>query len=348
MVINFKRRSRLVALGVAAAVAVMAICFVLISARRSGYARSVSANAQDSVTVIVDAGHGGMDGGATAQDGTVEKDINLSIALKLRDMLDTAGYNVIMTRETDDDISDSSAKSVRLQKVLDIKNRMNIIEQTPDALFVSIHQNHYGGPSYSGAQVLHEMTIFPVREKNIPLNIRNTNEPDHPGTLITESFVEAPNPERFVTGIAGKCDFSIVTVSKKGLSGAVGTLRAILEVFENNSIPVAHTPSGIDCISLAMPTEALTPNQYSLLDELRSEIRPDSIQINDHIAVIAVVGRKMAFRVGTSGKIFAALGKAGINIRMISQGPDEQAIILGVDNKDYADAIRVLYNAFVK
>ena len=195
--------------------------------------------------------------------------------------------------------------------------------------------------SYSGAQVLHEMTIFPVREKNIPLNIRNTNEPDHPGTLITESFVEAPNPERFVTGIAGKCDFSIVTVSKKGLSGAVGTLRAILEVFENNSIPVAHTPSGIDCISLAMPTEALTPNQYSLLDELRSEIRPD-------IAVIAVVGRKMAFRVGTSGKIFAALGKAGINIRMISQGPDEQAIILGVDNKDYADAIRVLYNAFVK
>ena len=121
MVINFKRRSRLVALGVAAAVAVMAICFVLISARGSGYARRVSANARESVTVIVDAGHGGMDGGATAQDGTVEKDINLSIALKLRDMLDTAGYNVIMTRETDDDISDSSAKSVRRQKVSDKK-----------------------------------------------------------------------------------------------------------------------------------------------------------------------------------------------------------------------------------
>ena len=219
----------------------------------------------------------------------------------------------------------------------------------PDPLPIErITYNELRELSFVGAQVLHEGTVFPVREKNIPLNIRNTNEPDHPGTLITESFVEAPNPERFVTGIAGKCDFSIVTVSKKGLSGAVGTLRAILEVFENNSIPVAHTPSGIDCISLAMPTEALTPNQYSLLDELRSEIRPDSIQINDHIAVSAVVGRKMAFRVGTSGKIFAALGKAGINIRMISQGPDEQAIILGVDNKDYADAIRVLYNAFVK
>ena len=151
MVINFKKRSRLVALGIAAAVVIMVICFVMISSRGSGYARRVSSNALRTVTVIVDAGHGGMDGGATAADGTVEKDINLSIALKLRDMLDTAGYNVIMTRETDDDIADDSAKTVRQQKVSDIKNRMKIIEQTPDALFVSIHQNHYGGPSYGGA-----------------------------------------------------------------------------------------------------------------------------------------------------------------------------------------------------
>ena len=150
----------------------------------------------------------------------------------------------------------------------------------PDPLPIErITYNELRELSFVGAQVLHEGTVFPVREKNIPLNIRNTNEPDHPGTLITESFVEAPNPERFVTGIAGKCDFSIVTVSKKGLSGAVGTLRAILEVFENNSIPVAHTPSGIDCISLAMPTEALTPNQYSLLDELRSEINEAKARI---------------------------------------------------------------------
>lgn len=131
MVINLKKRSRLVALGIAAAVVIMIICFVMISSRGSGYARRASSNALRTVTVIVDAGHGGMDGGATAADGTVEKDINLSIALKLRDMLDTAGYNVIMTRETDDDIADDSAKTVRQQKVSDIKNRMKIIEQTP-------------------------------------------------------------------------------------------------------------------------------------------------------------------------------------------------------------------------
>lgn len=203
--------------------------------------------------------------------------------------------------------------------------------------------------SYSGAQVLHEMTVFPVREKNIPLNIRNTNEPEHPGTLITEEFLEAPSPEqRFITGIAGKRDFSIVTVSKKGMSGNIGTLRTILEIFENNNVSVSYTPTGIDCISLVVSTESLTPHQYTIIDELRNELRPDSIKISDSIAIVAAVGRKMAFRAGTSGKIFAALGKEGINIRMISQGPDELNIIVGVDNKDYANTIRVLYNAFVK
>ena len=83
MVINLKKRSRLVALGIAAAVVIMIICFVMISSRGSGYARRASSNALRTVTVIVDAGHGGMDGGATAADGTVEKDINLSIALTM-------------------------------------------------------------------------------------------------------------------------------------------------------------------------------------------------------------------------------------------------------------------------
>ena len=203
--------------------------------------------------------------------------------------------------------------------------------------------------SYSGAQVLHEMTVFPVREKNIPLNIRNTNDPSHPGTLVSEEFVEPrSSQQRFITGIAGKRDFSVVTISKKGMAGAVGTLRSIVEVFENNTVPICYTPTGIDVLSLVVPTEKLTPHLYSITDELRSEVHPDSIKVSDNIAIIAVVGRKMAFRAGTSGTIFAALGAQGINIRMISQGPDELNILVGVDNKDYAETIRVLYNAFVK
>ena len=202
--------------------------------------------------------------------------------------------------------------------------------------------------SYSGAQVLHEMTVFPVREKNIPLNIRNTNDPDHPGTLVSEEFQELPNAPRFITGIAGKKDFSIVTISKKGMAGAVGTLRAIVEVFEDNTVPICYTPTGIDVISLVVPTEKLTPHLYSLTGDLRTKVRPDSIKVTDNIAIVAAVGRKMAFRAGTSGKIFAALGQQGINIRMISQGPDELNILVGVDEKDYAATIRVLYDAFVK
>lgn len=202
--------------------------------------------------------------------------------------------------------------------------------------------------SYSGAQVLHEMTVFPVREKGIPLNIRNTNEPEHPGTLVSEEFKEPRDPQRFVTGIAGKRDFSIVTISKKGMAGAVGTLRSIVEIFEDNTVPICYTPSGIDCVSLVCPSEKLTPHLYSVTEDLRREIKPDNIKVVDNIAIIAVVGRKMAFRAGTSGKIFAALGAQGINIRMISQGPDELNILVGVDNKDYAATVRVLYNAFVK
>ena len=202
--------------------------------------------------------------------------------------------------------------------------------------------------SYSGAQVLHEMTVFPVREKNIPLNIRNTNDPSNPGTLISDEFNEPRNAPRFITGIAGKKDFSIVTISKKGMSGAVGTLRQIMQVFEENNVPVCYTPTGIDCISLVVPGEKLRPRQYSLTDALRRTVRPDHLVIIENIAIVAAVGRKMARRAGTSGKIFAALGEQGINLRMISQGPDELNILVGVDDEDYAQTIRILYDAFVK
>ena len=87
---------------------------------------------------------------------------------------------------------------------------------------------------------------------------------------------------------------------------------------------------------------------YSVLGEIQQDVHPDSLEVHDKIAVVAAVGRRMAFRPGTSGKVFAALGQAGINIRMINQGPDELNIIFGVDNKDFQEAIRVLYNSFVK
>ncbi|MBR2311472.1 MAG: aspartate kinase [Oscillospiraceae bacterium] len=202
--------------------------------------------------------------------------------------------------------------------------------------------------SYSGAQVLHEGTIFPVREKNIPLNIRNTNAPEDKGTMIQESFDTESDPNRFITGITGKKDFSIISMSKRGMANEVGTLRKVLSVLERHNISVDYVPNGIDNVSVVVAESALSPCQYKVLSEIQRDANPDTLEIHENIAVIAAVGRRMAFRPGISGKVFAALGEAGINIRMINQGPDELNIIFGVDNKDFAEAIRVLYNSFVK
>ncbi len=202
--------------------------------------------------------------------------------------------------------------------------------------------------SYSGAQVLHEGTIFPVREKNIPLNIRNTNAPEDPGTMIREKFDTDADPNRFITGITGKKDFTIISMSKRGMGNEVGVLRKMLSVLERYNISVDYVPNGIDNVSVVMPTDSISANLYPILAEIQQEVRPDSLEVHDQIAVVAAVGRRMAFRPGISGKVFAALGEAGINIRMINQGPDELNIIFGVDNRDFAEAIRVLYNSFVK
>ena len=204
--------------------------------------------------------------------------------------------------------------------------------------------------SYIGAQVLHEGTIFPVREKNIPLNIRNTNQPDHPGTMIRESFDEPEEKadSSFITGIAGRKNFSVITITKNGMSNEGGVLRRVLEILEKYQLVVEYLPSGIDSVSLVVAADKLRPCQYQILGEIQKALKPDTIHVTEDMAIVAAVGRKMAFKPGISGKIFAALGENGINIRMITQGPEELNIIVGVDNKDFAGAIRVLYNSFVK
>ena len=202
--------------------------------------------------------------------------------------------------------------------------------------------------SYSGAQVLHELTLFPVREKGIPLNIRNTNDPEAPGTMIREKFDGDSDPQRFITGITGNKVFSIVHLSRRGLSNEVGLLRRILSIYERHNISVVYVPNGIDNVSVVIETEAIAPKLYTILAEVQQEIQPDTLTVIDKIAVVAAVGRRMSKRPGISGQIFGALGQAGINIRWITQSPDELNIIFGVNNDDFASAIRVLYNSFAK
>ena len=202
--------------------------------------------------------------------------------------------------------------------------------------------------SYLGAQVLHEGTVFPVREKNIPLNIRNTNDPAHDGTMILSSIDDEEQDDSFITGIAGKKGFSIITVAKSGMSSEAGSLLKLLSILAKHQINVEYAPSGIDTVSLVVEAAKVSSCLYSILGEIQQELQPDAIRLTEHIAVVAAVGRKMAFRLGVSGKIFSKLGEHGVNIRMITQGPEELNIIVGVEEKDFEQAIRVLYDSFVK
>ena len=203
--------------------------------------------------------------------------------------------------------------------------------------------------SYVGAQVLHEGAVYPVREKGIPLNIRNTNDPRHPGTLIMEKVDdEADDSDTFITGIAGKKGSSIITIAKTSLSSEHGVLLQIMAVLERHEINVEFILSGIDTVSLMVSAGQVSNQLYEVLGELQKELKPNSITVAEHIAIVAAVGRKMAYRLGTSGKLFATLGEHGVNVRMITQGPDELNIIVGVEEKDFEQAIRVLYDSFVK
>ncbi len=202
--------------------------------------------------------------------------------------------------------------------------------------------------SHMGAQVLHEGTIFPVRQKNIPLNIRNTNAPEEPGSLIMEKFPDDENDKQFVTGITGKKDFAIITVAKSGMSSEVGFLRKVLEVFEKYNVSVEYVPSGIDSVSVVVAEKAVRDCLYAIMGDLQKSAKPDSINVTENIAIVAVVGRKMAYKPGMSGRLFAALGESKINIRMISQSCEELNIIAGVSNDDFEKAVQVLYNSFIK
>lgn len=134
---------------------ILILSLIIYTAKTNESFTGVSGNIYNFRTVIVDAGHGGADGGTTGSDGSVEKEINLQIAQKLNRLLCLYGFNVIMTRENDDSIHSDDSATLRQKKISDIHNRMKIINENPDAIFVSIHQNHFADMSVHGTQVFY-------------------------------------------------------------------------------------------------------------------------------------------------------------------------------------------------
>ena len=199
--------------------------------------------------------------------------------------------------------------------------------------------------SYMGAEVLHEDAVFPVRDKNIPLYIKNTNDIDAKGTLVMESFDEgeANKKEHFITGISGKKDFTVLTFIKNGMTEDVSFMEQVLSSFKSFSISVELVSSSIDTFSVTVATGEVKDRMHELITKIDETACPNSVKIESGVSLIAVVGRKLAFNIGIAGKIFTSLGENGINIKMLEQGSDELSIIIGVSDADYKKAIKVLY-----
>ena len=199
--------------------------------------------------------------------------------------------------------------------------------------------------SYMGASVLHEDAVFPVRKAGIPINIRNTNAPEDEGTWIVESTCQAS--AFTITGIAGKKGFVSVNIDKDMMNSEVGFGRKVLQAFEENNISFEHMPSGIDTMTVFVHQAEFEGKEQQVISSIHRLAKPDTIDLEGNLALIAVVGRGMKSTRGTAGRIFSALAHANINVKMIDQGSSELNIIIGVSNNDFENAIKAIYDIFV-
>lgn len=198
--------------------------------------------------------------------------------------------------------------------------------------------------SYMGASVLHEDAVFPVRQANIPINVRNTNRPSDSGTFIVSTL--PPNVhKRKVTGIAGHKGFSSVYVEKSMMNGEIGFVAKLLNIFVSYGISFDHCPSGIDTVSIIVSTSALVHVRNEILHEIETQLHPDKVSIEDDLALIAIVGQGMISTKGTAAHIFHIIADANINIRMIDQSSNELNIIIAVSETEYELAVQSLYHA---
>lgn len=222
------------------------------------------------------------------------------------------------------------------------------IVENPDVIEV-ITYRELRELAYMGASVLHEDAIFPVRSAGIPINIRNTNRPEDPGTMIvSDDYDFSGESLRYtITGIAGKKGFSTINIEKAMMNNETGFGMKLLSVLYENGLSFEHMPSGIDTMSITLSTEKLAPVRDKVIAEIRKAVNPDHIEIEDGISILAVVGRRMKNTRGTVARIFAALAHARINVKLIDQGSSELNVIIGVNEHELPEAIRRIYDMFI-
>ncbi|OTO71726.1 MULTISPECIES: aspartate kinase [unclassified Enterococcus] len=199
--------------------------------------------------------------------------------------------------------------------------------------------------TYAGFTVFHDEALMPAFKAQIPVIIKNTNNPECQGTLIKKDFENESRNE--VVGVASDGGFCGITVGKYLLNREVGIVRRILQILEDLHIGFEHMPSGIDDISIILRERQLTRDiEAELMKQIEEKIKPDQLSIEHGLSVVALVGEGMRERPGITSDSTAALARKNVNLRMISQGADERSIIFTIRSEHERLAVRSLYYTF--
>ncbi|MGP4072431.1 aspartate kinase [Piscibacillus sp. B03] len=198
--------------------------------------------------------------------------------------------------------------------------------------------------SYSGFSVFHDEALIPAFNKNIPVCIKNTNEPQAPGTMIVSEKKEHNGP---VVGIASDKGFSSIYVGKYLMNRELGFGRNLLNILVEEDVSFEHAPSGIDSMSVIVRSDQLTAKKEErLLRRIKQELDVDAIKISHNLGMVVIVGEGMSQRVNVAAIATTAIAKAGVNIKMINQGSSDVSMMFGISEEDIDDTVRSLYQDF--
>ena len=198
--------------------------------------------------------------------------------------------------------------------------------------------------SYMGASVLHSDAVLSASEKEIPINIRNTREPEDPGTMIVRHLPKGV-AKRSVTGVAGRTGMSVIQVEKVMVSDGSGFSAIMLDILKERNLPFEYCLTGIDSITLVIRRDILDPCKDDLFAEIREKLNPDFIGLRENLSLIAVTGEKATEISDANVQVLRALTEENIEISTINQGAGKLNLLIGVPEERYEDAIRAIYRA---
>ena len=198
--------------------------------------------------------------------------------------------------------------------------------------------------SYMGASVLHTDAVLPVSDLGIPINIRNTNSPQDPGTMIVRQLPkgEVKYP---IIGVAGRSGMSVIQIEKVMVSDESGFMARVLDILKNRKLPFEHCLSGIDTVTLVINSDLLKDCKDELIQELKDKLDPDYIGLTERLSMIAVIGEKDTESSDANVRVLYSLTKAGIPINTINQGAGKLNLLIGVPENKYEEAIKTIYAA---